>query len=131
MFQDAEALVVGYYSGLIAERVGTRVPNNTQTWPTTGRPRLFVRAWRTGGAAVSRALDAPIITTQVWGTEAGDADDASDLASRLRDFMYGANGKLGPVRRVEEVSGLYWDPDPDSGAPRYTFSSRLYVRARF
>jgi hypothetical protein len=84
-----------------------------------------------GGAAVSRVLDAPIIQTQVWGTDAADEDDAHDLANRLRDFLYGANGTMKPVRRVEEVAGVYWDPDPETGAPRFTFTSRLYIRARF
>lgn len=129
VFRDAEALVVEFYDGLISERVGTRVPKNLTTWPITGRPKLFVQVRRLGGAASSRVLDVPNIGTTVWGTEDEDADDCSDLANRLRDFMYGANGGSPPVRRVEEVTGLYWDPDPISGAPRYSFATRLYIRA--
>jgi hypothetical protein len=123
-FHDAEQLVVDFYTALIEEHVGTFVPAE--------RPRLFVRAWRTGGAARSRILDQPIISVQGWGTVPEDAPDASDLTNVCRDLMYGAGARLiGPCRGVREVTGKYWDPDPASAAPRYTFAAQLDLRAAF
>lgn len=96
------------------------------------RPRIFVRSWRTGGSAINRVLDAPIITTQVWGTDAADEAELEPIANRLRDAVYGnVGGLIRSSRRVEEVTGLYFDPDPASSAPRYTFAWRPYLRAKF
>jgi hypothetical protein len=128
MFRDPVQLVTDHYRALTAVQVGTRVPND-ESFPN-GRPRLFIRVRRTGGPALSRVLDGPIITTEVWGSEAGDEGDCAELANMLRDYLLGTNGTVAPVRRVEEISGPYYDPDPDTGVPRYSFSSRLFIRAR-
>jgi hypothetical protein len=122
MFRDAVALIIPFYRQVVPElHVGSRVPSP--------RPPVFVRVWRTGGAASSRILDHPILTTQVWGTEDTDEDELPDIANRLRTALYGRSSLIPPVRGVEEVSGVYEDPDPVSGAPRVTFSSQLNIRA--
>lgn len=125
MFQDAEVLVVDFFRLVVGPdvRVGTFVPNP--------RPAWFVRSWRTGGAAENRALDVPLITTEVWGSENEATPDISQEASRLRDALFGRSSLIPPARRIEEVTGLHWDPDPVSGAPRYSFTSRLWLRAKF
>lgn len=122
-YRDAEAILHSFYrqveTGL---EIGTTVPNP--------RPPLFVRAWRTGGSAINRVLDAPILTTQVWGDETADTVELLDLANRLRDALYGRLTLIPPARHVEEVVGLYFDPDPDTGDPRYSFAARLRLRAQ-
>ena len=121
MFADAEALVVQFLEGLLGDvPVATKVPNP--------RPATFVRAWRTGGAAVNRVLDRPLITVQAWGP---DSVTASKLAGRCRDMMLSASGRIPLVRLAGEPTGLYFDPDPDTGCDRYTFTHQLSVRATF
>lgn len=120
-FQDAEQIVIRFWGLVTATPAGRSVPGE--------RPRLFIRSWRTGGVAVNRVLDAPIITTQVWGTDPEDIGAVVDLSLQLRDALYGRSSLMPPVRRIEEVTGLYDDVDPDSDSPRYTFASRLFIRA--
>lgn len=92
------------------------------------RPRYdrFVRAWRSGGASPHPILDVPQITITAWGT---DSVDASDLAGKCRTALFDEYTAMPLVRRVEEIGGLYYDPDPDTGIDRYTFTVQLRVRA--
>lgn len=120
MFTDIEAdvrqhlLAVAYDAGAT---VHTRVPNP--------RPATFLRVWRTGGAAINRVLDAPLITVQSW---AATDKVASDNANAARDALLNNSAEMTLVRGVEEVTGPYYDPDPVSGATRYTFTMRLRVK---
>lgn len=91
------------------------------------RPAEFVRAWRTGGGAINRVLDEPIITVQGWA--ASDAR-AEELAARCRDALLNDYTGMPLVRGVEIISGPYRDPDPDSETPRYTVTARLRVRGK-
>lgn len=120
MFADAEIIVRDFLVSHLEVPVKTRVP--------ASRPAVFVRAWRTGGAAVNRVLDRPMITVQAWAVT--DADAAS-LAGRCRDLVYGSYTGMSLVRGVEEVTGLYYDPDPDVNTPRYSFTFQASVRAKF
>jgi hypothetical protein len=120
MFADSEAIVRTFLDDALDVPVVTKVPKS--------RPGEFVRVWRTGGAASSRVLDRPIITVQAW---AANSARASDLASRCRDLLLGGYTGMRLVRYSQEVSGLYYDPDPDSGIDRYTFAHQLNVRATF
>ncbi len=115
---DVEKLVGGFLRGKIGVHVGTKVPNP--------RPARFVRAWRSGGAAQNRVLDLPHVTVTTWGTS---TVDASNLATEARRALLNDHVELGPVRGVTEVGGLYYDPDPDTGIDRYTFTVQLRVRA--
>lgn len=113
-FVDAEEAVAAFFRPrvvLLGGRSVSEVPNP--------RPEILVRSWRTGGAAVNRRLDAPIVTTQVWHVS---KTDAAELAGELRTWFYSAWG-----RRMQEVSGLYYDPDPASEADRYTWSTQLWL----
>lgn len=122
MFVDAASLAIAYLSPLLTPGLDAHgsVPNE--------RPARFVRVWRTGGAAVNRVLDSPILTFQAWGI---DEPDAWEIANRARDYMFAGYTAMPLVRGVEEVSGPYYDPDPDSDSERVTFSHRLRVRAKF
>lgn len=119
---DVEAIVVAFLNGVVVPPVSTRVPNP--------RPAAFVRAWRTGGAATSRVLERAQITVQAWGSNSADTVAASDLAQACRTALFNEYTGMPLVRGVEEIAGLYSDPDPATGIARYTFTVTLMVRAR-
>ena len=122
MFADIEPLVRTYLlGGAYSEgaTVRTRVPNP--------RPKTFLRVWRTGGAAINRVLDEPLITVQSWSEESDD--DASENANVARELLLNASAVMPLVRGVNEVTGPYYDPDPGTGTTRYTFTVRMRVRA--
>lgn len=117
---DVEAMVRTF---LLAEidpvKVHTAVPAT--------RPKTFVRAWRTGGAADNRIVERAQITVQAWGES---TVTASELASVCRDALFNRYTAMPLVRGVQEITGLYFDPDPGTGIPRYTFTVVLTVRAK-
>jgi hypothetical protein len=98
--------------------VSNRVPNP--------RPASFVHVWRSGGSAANRALDRPLITLTAW---AGTDTAAFDAVSACRQVLHDSASELPLLRGLEELSGPYRDPDPDSGSPRYSMTVRLFVRA--
>lgn len=116
-FPDAEAIVVTFLTTRTASPVATKVPNP--------RPARYTRAWRTGGAAENRIVDKPIIT--VTCTAPNSTTASADAAAARSAFLNEA-AAMPLVRKVEEVSGLYYDPDPDTSEDRYSFSMRLTVR---
>jgi hypothetical protein len=117
---DVEQLCVDFAKTIIPGRpIGTAVPRP--------RPARYVRIVRTGGPAENRVLDRPLITVTCAGEATGDA---SDDAAALRGAFLSRSTTMPLVRGVEEVTGPYFDPDPDTGDPRYTFIMRLAVRAR-
>lgn len=91
------------------------------------RPAEFVRAWRTGGGPINRAIDEPLVTVQAWAESRARAEDIARacLHALLNDYT-----AMPLVRSVEIVSGPYLDPDPDSRSPRYSINARLRVRGR-
>ncbi len=117
-FVDVEAMIVAFFADITDSPVATKTP--------TPRPERFTRAWRTGGASSNRVLDQPIITVTCTAPDSGTASaDAGALRRRLmNDYT-----TMPLVRAVEEVTGLYYDPDPDTNEDRYTFSVRMRVRA--
>lgn len=90
------------------------------------RPGEFLRVWRSGGGALNRVLERPIITVESW---ADDFTTAHDRLQEARTVLLNAGPALPLVRRMEEVSGPYRDPDPDSNTPRYSMSLRPTVRS--
>lgn len=107
---DAEAVEGAFYRTVVSVPVSTKVPNP--------RPMEFVRAWRTGGVGGNRILDRPMITVTVT---AKSSTRALELANLCRDASL--------ARGAEEITGLYFDPDPDTGDPRYTYTHQRTVRA--
>lgn len=119
MFPDAESMLVAFLKTVVTVPVSTRVPQT--------RPASFVRVWRTGGAAVNRVLDRPTITVQAW---ADSSVDAAELARKCREALLSKSTTMPLVRGVEEQTGPYSDPDPETGIPRYSLTVRLSVRAQ-
>ncbi len=117
-FPDSEATVGTFLRARVSVPVVSKVPAT--------RPTKFVRVWRTGGAALNRVLDRPIITVQAWAPDDGQA---SELANACRQLLFNDYTVMPLVRGVEEVTGLYFDPDPATGVDRYTFSVQLQARA--
>lgn len=110
-------LMTGAYTG--GASVHIKVPST--------RPATFLRVWRTGGAALNRVLDEPLITVESWSSVSDGY--AVDNANTARQLLLNASGSMPLVRAVEEVTGPYYDPDPVSGVTRYTFTVRMRVRA--
>lgn len=118
---DAEALLVAFFTPLVTPtHVGTLIPKT--------RPARFVRVWRTGGAALNRVIDRPQMT--IKATVKGDKEAARELAQTLRTALFDGYTAIRGVGTVEEIAGLYYDPDPTTGDPAYTFTVALSVAAR-
>lgn len=114
--RDAEALVLNLLGG-IGPDVSVRVP--------LSRPVEFLWVRRTGGPVVSRVLDKAQITVTAWAGSSTRAREIADVARQtLMDSALGGNG----IHAVT-VASMYSDPDPDSGADRYTFTIFMTVRA--
>lgn len=118
-FADAEKLARDFLDPRTESPVATKVPDP--------RPERFTRAWRSGGAAQNRLVDQPIITVSCT---APDSVTASADANAARAAFLNEYSAMPLVRRVEEVSGVYFDPDPDTNEDRYSFSVRMTVRGR-
>lgn len=118
-FQDVEAMVGAFLRSRLVPPVSTKVPNP--------RPPRFVRAWRTGGGSVNRALEVAQVTVTC---SAASSVQASDDARAARYALENEYMAMPLVRGVENVSGPYFDPDPDTGGDRYTFTARLLVRGK-
>lgn len=118
-FVDAEALAVSFLKPVAApEHVGTKVPNP--------RPKRLVRAYRSGGSAISRVLERAQITVEA---EAETSTKAFELASDCRDAFLHDYTRMPLVRGVEETGGLYYAPDPATNVDRYRFTVALTIRA--
>ena len=118
-FPDTEAMARSFLLSVAAPvKVVTTVPST--------RPAKFVRLFRTGGAAENRVLERSQLTVQAW---ASDTVEAANLASVCREAFMNNYSLMPLVRGVNEVGGLHFDPDPDTGIPRYSFTIELMVRA--
>ena len=115
-FEDAELLLVEFLHPYVAPlRVASMVPKD--------RPESFVRVWRTGGSALNRVLDQPMLTVQAWGP------DCWELAGVCRDAIHHHGSNIRLLRGLEEVSGPYGDPDPATGVDRVSFTIQALLRA--
>lgn len=91
-------------------------------------PAKMVRVSLTGGSRANMVTDRPQLTVECW---AGSTVDASELARVCQGLMHAAGGtSVGDiwVRKVEEVGGVQFLPDPDTNSPRYLFTVRWHVR---
>jgi hypothetical protein len=112
-FPDIEAECRQMLLGPAGVHVGTKVPDP--------RPASFVRLWVTGGSADQRILDRPTVTVQAWG---GDTVEAAELARKCRDVFLTRFGAR------NEMTRPYFDPDPGTNTPRYSFTFRTRSRAQ-
>jgi len=117
-FVDVEAIVAGFLRDRTSIDVRTLIPNP--------RPSEFVRVWRTGGGAVNRVLDQPLVTIQGWASNKGRA---AEVTGECRDLILHHSSDMDLVRGVE-MTGFYYDPDPDTGTARYSVTFRMNVRAQ-
>lgn len=117
-FPDAESMVRIFLDSRLSVPVSTKVPSL--------RPKRFVRVWRTGGSALNRIVDQPQMTVTCT---AATSVTASDDARAARYALLNESSGMPLVRHVEDVSGVYYDPDPDTNEDRYSFTVRLTVRA--
>lgn len=111
-FPDIEARQVALLKTVTEEHVGTEVPAD--------RPAAFVRVWVTGGSALQRVFERPTVTVTA---EAQTSTAAAALANTCRDKFLEVYGAAGELTRP------YFDPDPDTNNPRYTFVFRTRNRA--
>lgn len=115
---DVEAMVIAFLKPRVDGGVGTKAPSPL--------PAAFTRVWRSGGTALNRIYESAMVTVTVWGTS---TVDASQRAIDARNAFLHESSAMPLVRGVEESGGLYYDPDPTTGADRYTFTMTLKVRA--
>lgn len=120
MLPDAELMLRTWLTAKVTARVETIVPNPL--------PAEFVRVWRTGGPSSSRVVDNPQVTVQAWSSSKAGA---AALIGQVRSLFHAAatRTELPLVRRVVEMGGPYYDPDPTTGAERYSLSVSMRVRA--
>lgn len=122
-FPDPEAMVVEFAQARTPAPVGTKVAKH--------RPPLYVRVAVTGGSAVNRVLELVQVTVTV-GAKA-TADEGGDIiasreARKLRTAFLNDYTAMPLVRGIEETARPYYDPDPDTGEDRYSFTHQLSVR---
>lgn len=117
-FVGVDAMVRAFLKPVAGVPVHVSVPGT--------RPASFVRVFRNGGGAANRVLDRPVVTVEAW---AADSVAAAELADKCRHALLNDYEGMPLVRGVEEITGPYFIPDPESEVPRYRFSVRLFVRA--
>lgn len=118
-FPDSQTMALNFAASKVKVPVVSAVPRE--------RPEAFIRIWRNGGPSKNRVIDRPLITCEGWAL---DSVVAGDLTETVRSAFLHDWGEMPLVRRVTEISGLYWIPDPESGTPRWRFSVQLTVRAQ-
>lgn len=118
-FVDVDGMVRGFLLDHVTVPVHVSVPKD--------RPVSFIVARRNGGAALNRVVDEATVTVDCWS---GSSVEASELAETARHAFHHDSTGMPLVRGVDEVTGPYSTPDPESGSPRYRFSVRLRIRAK-
>lgn len=119
-FPDVEAMCLTFAKTKTTAMVGTKVKNP--------RPVRYARIWRTGGGSLNRVLEQVQITI-TCGAASGSVE-ALAIARDLRSAFLNEYTQMPLVRGVEEVSGPYADPDPDTAESRYSMTFILMVRGK-
>lgn len=114
---DPVELVIDFLAARVDEPVSAGVPKT--------RPSTFVTVERTGGPALNRVVEQPMLSVQAW---AASKAAAAALADEIRWAFLNESSALRLVRQVNILS-TYFDPDPDSQTPRVTVSVQLTTRA--
>ncbi|GAA4774630.1 hypothetical protein [Microbacterium gilvum] len=116
---DVDAMLLDFLGPVLNPvKAYLRVPSS--------RPDEFVVARRNGGGAASRVLDFPTVTVDAW---AKSTTRAEEMASVAREALLNGYTAMPLVRGVEELTGPYLSPDPETNLPVYRLSVRLSVRA--
>jgi hypothetical protein len=85
----------------------------------------FATLFRSGGARSNPVTENALVVFEAWGSDKGKA---RALGERLRGLVGERVGIEANVKRVGEVGGLAWLPDPDNSKPRYTFTAEFRVK---
>ena len=118
---NAEALVVADLKAQYAARsmtavVGTEIRNT--------RPPLFTKVILAGGGS-SYVSTAPMLIVECWAPTKIEAWNLSEVTVALVDSIW---ERLGICSGVTHVGNPGFQPDPDSGTPRYVFTKVLHLR---
>lgn len=116
-FRDPETMVGAFLRSRLVPPVSTKVPNP--------RPARFIRAWVTGGSSINRVVERVHVTVTC---AADNTVTASDDARAARYALLNEYTAMPLVRGVEDISRPYYDPDPDTGGDRYSFTVRMTIR---
>ena len=119
-FPDAESLVIDHLNDNMTEPVHGTVPNP--------RPDTFVTVTRTGGPKRNIVTDEPTLTVDSWAQTKATAHDLAQEARGLINSLLGQSLNGVPVKRVDELAGPAWFPDPLSDQPRYRQSFSIALR---
>ena len=112
------ASLTGYLREVTGVRTATRVPAEL--------PDELVQVMRTGGALLNRVVDQAQITVTCWATTVGRG---IELGTQVRQALARSSAELPLVRGCSEISGLYYDEDPETRRPRYSLTVSVTVRA--
>lgn len=120
LFPDIEALLVSAVAADLGVPVSTRIPDE--------RPDTFIRLVRVGGTRRGLVTDAAMVVFECW---APTGLAASTLARNARAFVHSLDGEMVNgewIRRVVDITGPQFYPDPESGASRYQFTIQIDTR---
>ncbi|RLP74352.1 hypothetical protein D9V32_13470 [Mycetocola tolaasinivorans] len=118
-FPDSEVMVTDFLK--------TRVEGDAAAFVPKVIPPRFIQIMRVGGAADNRAVETVSISWTAWGKSKADASAA---AQKLRSVFLNDYSAMPLVRGLTEVTGPYFDPDPDTGRARYSGQVSLRVRGK-
>jgi len=119
---DLPVMAVQFIKTKTTFSVGTKVKNP--------RPAKYVQVIDNGGPA-NRVFVEALLTVTV-GAESAGGENGDTIARRearkLHHAFLNDSVQMPLVRRVESVSSPYFDPDPDDGSDRVSFTIRWIVR---
>lgn len=126
VFPDAATITIDHlvevlpFDGYTDATVHGEIPNP--------RPDEFIVVERIGGPRQTLVSDAAHLAVDCWST---DDVAAHDIAQIVRARILSMRGEViggYAVGRIDEMSGPYRNPDPDSAQPRYSFQVTVPVR---
>lgn len=134
-YPDAEAIVIKWFRTNGLAKTYGRLPDNPN-WDG-GLITLF----RSGGNIIERhRVDGPTLTIFSWAPNTTDGVDGKPKARRQAakaekvlkqlsgnrvDVTYDGEEVGGYVSFADPSTGIQWNPDQDSGRPRYMFVANL------
>lgn len=122
---DAELLAVTALraDADLAAIVDTRVYTSIPAEPTFP----LVRVVRVGGIPeIRQHLDVARLQVDAWGATKFEARTAAATAQAVLHRLVGSHDE-GVVTAVVDDLGLSWQPDAETGQPRYTLGVALYI----
>ena len=123
LFPNSEALVGVVLRKAMTCGVYSAIPKKDPVFP-------LITIHRAGGVPVhKKRLDNPTLQIDAWGSNKTNAYTTAATARQQIFLMEGQMYDDAFVTSVDDVMGLTWLPDPDTGRDRYLFSVRLILHA--